>query len=68
MKLPLCILLGALLALWAGLAIAAAGLTIVALVLMIGDLVQGLPESPCTHDCSQGDNCTCQLASRRPKP
>lgn len=65
MKTILCILLLAALALWAGLDLACGGLIVVAVALLVGDLVGELPESPCTHNCSQGDNCTCPLAGRR---
>lgn len=68
MKSILVILLLAALALLAGLELACAGLMIVALVLLAGDIVASLPESPCTHNCNQGDNCTCPLASQRRKP
>lgn len=67
MKTILVILLLAALALLAGLDIACAGLMIVALVLLAGDIVASLPESPCNHNCSQGDYCNCELAGRRPK-
>lgn len=67
MKTILVILLLAALALWADLLLASTGLAIVAVALLVGDLVASLPESPCNHNCSQGDNCTCELASRRPK-
>jgi hypothetical protein len=67
MKTILCILLAAALALLFGLDLAAGGLIVVAIVLLVGDLVASLPESPCTQNCSQGDNCTCELASRRPR-
>jgi hypothetical protein len=69
MKTILSLLLLSALALLAGLDLAAAGLLLVAVVLLIGDLVQArLPESPCTHDCSQGDRCSCPLASQRREP
>jgi hypothetical protein len=68
MKCILVILLLAALALWAGLLLAAGGLLVVAIVLLVGDLVAMLPESPCTQNCRQGDNCTCPLADRRRQP
>lgn len=67
MKCILAVLLLAALALAVDLVIAATGLTMVALVLMIGDLVQDLPESPCNHKCRQGRSCTCPLAKQEPK-
>ena len=69
MKTILVLLLLAALALLVGLDLAAGGLLLVAVVLLIGDLVQGyLPESPCTQDCNQGRACDCPLASQRRKP
>lgn len=46
----------------AGQTLASVGLAIVAAVLLIGDLVQSVPESACTQNCNQGDNCTCGAA------
>lgn len=68
MKVILTILLLSAAALFADLTLAALGLVLVASVLMIGDLVQGMPESACTHNCNQGDNCTCQLADQERRP
>jgi hypothetical protein len=68
MKTILCILLAAALALLAGLELACGGLIVVAVVLLVGDLVAQLPESPCTHNCRQGRGCDCPLADRRANP
>jgi hypothetical protein len=51
-----------------GQSVASVGLAIVAAVLLIGDLVQAVPESVCTQDCNQGDNCTCQPAGPGREP
>lgn len=64
MKTILILLLLAALALVIRLPIAGLGLALVAAVLLIGDLVGGLPESRCTHDCEQGDKCTCGMIVR----
>lgn len=66
-KVILVILLLSALALLLDLPIAGLGLVLVASVLTIGDLVQAMPESACTHNCNQGDNCTCQLANQEQK-
>lgn len=68
MKTILTILLLAALAYVADLLLASLGLVLVAGVLLLGDLVQGLPESACNHDCAQGDGCICQLAKRGREP
>jgi len=68
MKAILVILLLAALALLVDLPIAGLGLALVAFVLLIGDLVQGMPASACTHNCNQGDNCTCRLADHERSP
>lgn len=65
MKTILIILLLAVLAIVADLPLAGFGLVLVAGVLLIGDLAQGLPESTCNHDCAQGDNCTCTKGAGR---
>jgi hypothetical protein len=60
MKTILSILLLAALATGFDLDLAAIGLAIVAVALMIGDITQSmLPDSACTQSCSQGDFCTC---------
>lgn len=68
MKSILVILLLSALACLADLPLAGLGLVLVAAVLLIGDLVQGLPESACNHNCNQGDGCTCRLAKRESEP
>lgn len=68
MKAILIILLLSALALIANLPLAGLGLVLVAAVLLIGDLVQALPESACKQDCRQGDNCTCQPVKRERPP
>lgn len=67
MKIILIILLLAALALLVDLPIAGLGLVLVAVVLLVGDLVQRLPESPCNHNRNQGDNCTCLSTVQEPK-
>ena len=64
MKAILIILLLGALALIADLPLAGLGLFLVAAVLLIGDLVQALPEPACNRNCNQGDSCTCALAKR----
>lgn len=59
MKTILAILVLSMFAFLADLPLAGLGLVLVAAVLLVGDLVQGLPASACNQDCSQGDNCTC---------
>lgn len=68
MKTILVILLLSALALLADLPLAGLGLVLVAAVLLIGDLVQGLPASACNQNCSQGDNCNCQLTKQERPP
>lgn len=69
MKTILSLLLLSSLAQLVGLDLAAAGLLLVVIVLLIGDLVQArLPESPCTHSCRQGRGCDCELDSQRREP
>jgi hypothetical protein len=67
-KTILIILLLSAFALLADLPLAGLGLVLVAGVLLIGDLVQSLPESACNHNCEQGDRCTCRLANRERPP
>jgi hypothetical protein len=61
------ILLMAMLALVIDLPIAGLGLILVAVVLLVGDLVQCLPETRCNHNCNQGNDCTCQSTVQEPK-
>ena len=68
MKVILTILLLSAAALFADLTLAAFGLVLVASVLLIGDLVQGMPASACTQNCNQGDNCTCRMADQERGP
>lgn len=68
MKAALVILLAAAVSLLSGWYLAAGGLCFVVLVLLVGDLVQGLPASACNHNCHQGDRCTCALARQEPAP
>ncbi len=68
MKEILGILLLAVVADLAGQSLASVGLAIVGAVLLIGDLVQAAPESACTQNCNQGDNCTCGAAGPGRKP
>jgi hypothetical protein len=67
MKTITIILLLAVLALLVDLPIAGLGLVLVAVVLLVGDLVQLLPASSCNHRCNQGDACTCQSYVQEPK-
>jgi hypothetical protein len=66
LKLILTNLLLASLALLLNLELAGLGLALVAAVLLVGDIAQGLPESACNQNCNQGDNCTCQLGAQTP--
>lgn len=68
MKVILAILLLAALGLLIDLPMAGLGLVLVAAVLLIGDLVHAMPEPACTHNCNQGDNCTCRLADHEHSP
>lgn len=68
MKEILAILLLAVVADLVGQPLASVGLAIVAAVLLIGDLVQAVPESACTQNCNQGDNCTCRPAGPGREP
>ena len=63
MKTVVFLLFLAVVALLSGLELASFGLGIVAFVLVLGDLSQlGQSETACTHDCQQGDACTCRAA------
>jgi hypothetical protein len=62
------ILLLSVLALLGDLTLAGLGLVLVAVVLLIGDLVQCLPDSACKQNCKQGDNCTCMPVKQERQP
>lgn len=60
MKLILFILVLALLALVAGLHLAGAGLAVISLVVLIGDILARQPLPACAGDCNQGRACSCE--------
>lgn len=68
MKTILTILLLAALALLGDLVLAALGLSLVAAVLLVGDLAQLLPAPSCCGDCDQGRGCSCMPADGKPAP
>jgi hypothetical protein len=64
LKLILVILLLAALSLLLDLELAGLGLVLMAAVLLVGDIAQGMPESACSRNCTQGDNCACQVTAQ----